>query len=205
MPLLPDNPLGGEGEERPMEEIPGIYESDVEESPQPALRSVTGEQRQDESGESDQESDADDDEKLLKQIGEDVDLSKDKNNVSSYLKNFLVLQSGWMKSYIYSLDYLPSFDQIKARFDFITLTPRSTTSRNRKKTKNSRKRKVYINLKKLSVMFNDELLKPYLFNFFDRYFLRKLSVSTTGNRSCLLRFLPVLRQGLVEGKITRLR
>ena len=68
-----------------------------------------------------------------------------------------------------------------------------------------KRRKLYINLKKFSTLFNDEGLKPYLSNFLNFYFLRYLMGSKTKNKSCLLRFLPVLKQGLIDGKITRLR
>lgn len=42
-----------------------------------------------------------------------------------------------------------------------------------------RHKKVYINLRKLSNLFNDEGLKPYLSNFLSGPFLRYLSTSTT--------------------------
>lgn len=69
----------------------------------------------------------------------------------------------------------------------------------------NKRRKIYINLNKFSLLFNHEGLKVHLENFLDLYFLRYLAASKTKNKACLLRFLPVLKQGLMEGRIVRLR
>jgi hypothetical protein len=80
-----------------------------------------------------------------------------------------------------------------------------TSKRNKRGTCLHAYQKTYINLKKLTKLFNNECLKPHIENFLDFYLLRYLASSKTKNKSCILRLIPVLKNGLIEGKISHLR
>ena len=141
-------------------------------------------------------------------------------NIRSFYKNFMVLVSGWLVKYFRSAHREGTLDlhTLTEFFSVIRATPPnkviiepprapilSRSHNGQPRVRARQGKRVYVSLAVLSELLRNEVLKPWMDDFLTSRILRYIIMSKSSSRKCVIRFLPVLKQGLIDGGITNLR